>query len=205
MRSPVQPLGDRHLDALREVGNIGAGHAATSLSLLLQRPVRITVPTVQVLAFDHVVDAVGGAEDVVVGTYFRIGGDYPGNLFFIIPACSARAVLRAMWTEGDFGDDLQNEMALSALGEIGNILTSAYLISLSDFTHGKVETSVPAVAVDMAQAILEVGMLTADADQCLIVHTGAHIEELDVWCHFLLVPDPDSVLPLLTALGVQGE
>ncbi|MDI3257248.1 MAG: chemotaxis protein CheC [Kyrpidia sp.] len=200
----MERLNDRHLDALREVGNIGAAHAATSLSVLLQRPVRITVPTVQLLSFDHVVDAVGGAEDVVVGTYFRIGGDFPGNLFFILPAESARVVLRAMWGEGSLGDDLQSEMAVSALGEMGNILTSSYLVSLSDFTHGKVETTVPAVAVDMAQAILQVGMLTADADSCLIIHTGAHIEELDIWCHFLLVPDPEGLMPLLTALGVHG-
>ncbi|MDI3327198.1 MAG: chemotaxis protein CheC [Alicyclobacillaceae bacterium] len=200
-------LDDRHLDALREVGNIGAAHAATSLAALLQRQVRITVPTVQLLSFDHVADAVGGAEDVVVGTYFRIGGDFPGNLFFILPAESARTVLHAMWGDGPFveGADLQSDLALSALGEMGNILTSSYLVSLSEFTGGRVETSVPAVAVDMAQAILQVGMFTAEADSCLIIHTGAHIEELDIWCHFLLVPDPESVAPLLGALGVNGS
>lgn len=200
----MDQLTEKHLDALREVGNIGAAHAATSLSMLLQRQVRIAVPTVQVLAFDHVANAVGGAEDVVVGTYFRIGGDFPGNLFFILPAESARAVLQVMWGHGAFDGDIDSEMALSALGEMGNILTSSYLVSLGEFTHGRVETSVPAVAVDMAQAILQVGMFTAQADSCLIIHTPAHIEELDIWCHFLLVPDPESVTPLLAALGVNG-
>ena len=47
-------LDDIHLDVLREIGNIGSGNAATSLSDMLARRVDIAVPTIKILDYESV-------------------------------------------------------------------------------------------------------------------------------------------------------
>lgn len=86
-------FGDFQFDVLREIGNIGAGHAATALSKLMQKEIDMKVPQVSIIPFDEVADCVGGAEAVVVTVFLRVEGDCPGNMFFILDLDSARHLL----------------------------------------------------------------------------------------------------------------
>ena len=74
-----------HLDVLKEVGNIGAAHAATSLSQLLDRKIDMHVPNVKLVSFDEMFDLAGGAETIVAGIFLRIEGDLSGSMFFVLP------------------------------------------------------------------------------------------------------------------------
>ncbi|WP_199617998.1 chemotaxis protein CheC [Paenibacillus alkalitolerans] len=202
--SHIGRLGDYQLDVLKEVGNIGAGHAATALSSLLQKPVDMLIPRVNFVPFDEIADRVGGSEAVVVAVFLRVEGDAPGNMFFIVTAESARRLLSRVSPNGSSGDSMFSEMEISALSEIGNILAGSYLSSLGDFTRLRMSPSVPSLAVDMAGAILAYGLLQYGqmGDHALLIET-AFLEDGDqVDGNFFLIPDPESYAIIFRALGV---
>lgn len=102
-------------------------------------------------------------------------------------------------------DEEYTEMELSALSEIGNILAGSYLTSLADFTNLNMSPTVPALAIDMAGAILSYGLLQFGqmGDQALLIDTK-FLDGLDqVEGHFFLIPDPESFDKIFVALGVQ--
>jgi chemotaxis protein CheC len=196
-------FGDFQFDVLREVGNIGAGHAATALSKLIQKEIDMKVPQVNIIPFDEVAECVGGAEALVVTVFLRVEGDCPGNMFFILDMDSAGNLLKQMiGVEGDVHS--LSEMEISALHEIGNILTGSYLSSLADFTKLNLQPSVPALAIDMAGAILSYGLieLGRTGDFALTIDTAFFEGDDQVKGHFFLIPDPDSLETLFRALGV---
>jgi chemotaxis protein CheC len=196
-------FGDFQFDVLREVGNIGAGHAATALSKLIQKEVDMRVPLVKIIPFDEVADFVGGAEAVVVTVFLRVEGECPGSMFFIMDVDSARNLLRQMiGTQND--EESLSEMEVSALHEIGNILAGSYLSSLADLTKLNLQPSVPALAIDMAGAILSYGLieLGRTGDYALTIDTAFFEGNEQVKGHFFLIPDPDSLEILFRSLGV---
>lgn len=198
-------FGDFQFDVLREVGNIGAGHAATALSKLIQKEVDMKVPQVKIISFDEIADSVGGAEAVVATVFLRVEGDCPGNMFFIVDLPSARNLLKQLiGLEGNSADDGMSEMELSALHEIGNILAGSYLSSLADFTRLNLQPSVPALAIDMAGAILSYGLIELGqaGDYALTIDTAFFEGNQQVQGHFFLIPDPGSFEKLFLALGV---
>jgi chemotaxis protein CheC len=198
-------FGDFQIDVLREVGNIGAGHAATALSKLIQKEVDMKVPQVRIISFDEIADSVGGAEALVAAVFLRVEGDCPGNMFFIVDLPSARNLLQQMiGIEGTGANEALSEMELSALHEIGNILAGSYLSSLADFTKLNMQASVPALAIDMAGAILSYGLIELGqaGDYALTIDTAFFEGNQQVQGHFFLIPDPDSFEKLFLALGV---
>jgi len=198
-------FGDFQFDVLREVGNIGAGHAATALSKLIQKDVDMRVPQVKIIAFDEVADFVGGAEALVVAVFLRVEGDCPGNMFCIMDVDSARNLLsQLIGTQTKHEQEALSEMEASALHEIGNILAGSYLSSLADLTGLSLHPSVPALAIDMAGAILSYGLieLGRTGDYALTIDTAFFEGNEQVKGHFFLIPDPDSLEILFRSLGV---
>ncbi|NGQ94030.1 chemotaxis protein CheC [Brevibacillus sp. SYP-B805] len=199
-------FGDFQIDVLREIGNIGAAHAATALSQMIQKAVDMKVPQVKIIAFDEIADFVGGAEAIVLTVFLRVEGDCPGNMFFIVDLPSARNLLRQLLglSESTEEDAPLSEMELSALQEIGNILAGSYLSSLADFTKLNMQPSVPALAIDMAGAILSYGLIELgnSGDFALTIDTAFFEGHEEVEGHFFLIPDPDALETLFTALGV---
>lgn len=199
-------FGDFQFDVLREIGNIGAGHAATALSKLMQKEIDMKVPQVNIIPFDKVADCVGGAEAVVLAVFFRVEGDCPGNMFFILDLDSARYLLEQI--TGISKDVYEwEELEISALHEIGNILTGSYLSSLADFTQLNLQPSVPALAVDMAGAILSYGLIALGqaGDFALTIDTAFFEGNEKVKGNFFLIPDPESLPILFRSLGVSFD
>ncbi|GAA3406609.1 chemotaxis protein CheC [Paenibacillus hodogayensis] len=198
---------DFQLDVLKEVGNIGAGNAATALSKLLARPVDMQVPLVNLLPFEEIVDVLGGSEQVVIAIFLRVTGDAPGNMFFFLTQPSAKMLLTnlAGITSGD--DEHYSEMELSALNEIGNILAGSYLSSLADFTKLSMTPSVPALAIDMLGAIVSYGLIQYGemGDRALFIDTKFFEGNDAVEGHVFLVPDPESFDKIFASLGVPLE
>ncbi|WP_156395532.1 MULTISPECIES: chemotaxis protein CheC [Paenibacillus] len=192
------------MDVLKEVGNIGAGNAATALSQLLNRPIDMGVPTVQMLPFEDVSEKVGGDERIVVTVFLRVEGEAPGNLFFMMTPEAAKMLLNRLagfdFREGfDFTD-----MEQSALSEIGNILAGSYLSSLADFTKLSMYPTVPGLAIDMAGAILSYGLLQFGemGDAALLIDTSFFEGQDEVEGQFFLIPDPTSFAKIFESLGV---
>ena len=121
------------LDVLKELGNIGAGNAVTALSKMLDKKINMEVPQVRILELAEVSEIFGGAEVPVTGIYLRMEGDISGNIMFLLPMESSRVLLDMLmggYRDGDEFDD----MDLSALEEIGNILAGSYTSSLAALT-----------------------------------------------------------------------
>ncbi|OAS21710.1 chemotaxis protein CheC [Paenibacillus oryzisoli] len=197
-------LEDFQLDVLKEVGNIGAGHAATALSTLLDKPIDMLVPKVRMLPFEEICESVGGAETVVLAIFLRVEGDAPGNMFFILDLDAAKNMLHDLVGLSIADQEEYSELELSALNEIGNILAGSYLSSLADFTNLNMQPTVPALAIDMAGAILSYGLLQFGqmGDQALLIDTKFLEGENEVQGHFFLIPDPESFGKIFSALGV---
>lgn len=209
MKSDHQ-ITDMHLDVLKEIGNIGAAHAATSLSQLLDRKIEMLVPKVSLVSFDEMFDLAGGAERIVAGIFLRIQGDLSGNMFFVLPVDSANQFIRRLI--GDENFDFYTvpipEMGISAMQELGNILSGSYLSALSDFTGLKVHPTVPSLSVDMVGAIVSFGLIEVShySDEVIVIDTRIEEEGEDgnssVDGHFFLLPDPESYLTIFRSLGV---
>ena len=195
------------MDVLKEVGNIGAGHAATALSKLLGRPIDMRVPLVNLLPFEDIIDMLGGSERIVITIYLRVTGDAPGNMFFILTRESAKQLLKSLAGILSEDDEYYSEMELSALNEIGNILAGSYLSSLADFTRLGMTPSVPSLAIDMLGAVVSYGLVQYGemGDRALFIDTKFFEGNDAVEGHVLFVPDPDSFQPLFAALGVPLE
>jgi chemotaxis protein CheC len=205
--SDLKPFADFHMDVLKEVGNIGAGHAATALSKLLDKPVDMLVPTVRMVPFEDISSSVGGSEQVVIAIFLRVEGETPGNIFFILSQESAKKILRNLVGIEVENEYFYSEMEISALNEIGNILAGSYLTSLADFTNLYMTPTVPSLAIDMAGAILSYGLLQFGemGDQALFIDTKFldGIDEIEG--HFFLIPDPESFQIIFSALGVSPQ
>ncbi|MFC0524161.1 chemotaxis protein CheC [Pontibacillus salicampi] len=197
-----------HKDILQEIGNIGAAHAATSLSQLIDKKIDLTVPSVRLVTFDDMMEIVGGPDRVIVSVFLRIEGDAPGSMFFVLPPHQANRIIARM-TNSSFSieDNPEDDIAISAIHELGNILSGSYLSSLSDFTNLRVQPSVPSVAVDMVGAVLSFGLieLSQVSDYAIVVDTTLSDSDgqEDIEGHFFLLPDPDSFETIFEALGVH--
>lgn len=202
-----------HLDILKEIGNIGAGHAATALSTLLDKKIDMNVPNVKIVSFDEMMNLAGGAETVVASIFLRIEGEAPGSMFFVLPLKQAETFIQQMLgdTNFSFRENPVNEMALSALQELGNILSGSYLSSLSDFTQLSLYPSVPALSIDMVGATLGYGLIeiSQESDFAIVIDTALNGNEEQISeCvkgHFFLLPDPESFEIIFKALGVELE
>lgn len=202
----IDDLNNIQLDVLREIGNIGAGNAATALAKMLNRKVDMDVPRVKILGFRDVSETLGSAEIPVVGILLKVNGDLTGYIMFILQQKDAGMLVNLL-----MGKPLKetvefNEIEISALKEIGNILAGSYLSALSSLTNLKMMPSVPDMAIDMAGAILSVPAIEFGkvGDTVLYIETEFSEGDDRVVGDFFLVPDVETYDILLRALGVIG-
>jgi Chemotaxis protein CheC, inhibitor of MCP methylation len=191
------------LDALREIGNIGSGHAATALSTLLQRRIDMSVPEVWAIPFEQVSALVGQMDTPQAVIYVKVEGEAPGKAVFFFPVQSAEIIVQALFGTSDPIDLYADEMTQSALREIGNILVSSFLIALTQFSGIPLQPSVPALAVDMIGATLDAIFLEEGIldDTVLFIDTQlSGIPKIEG--QFMYLPDDGSLKKLLGVMGL---
>lgn len=199
-----EELSLQYIDVLREIGNIGAGNATTALATMLDQKVDMGVPKADLMTFKEIGEFVGGEETVMAGVYMGVEGDINGSMMFLLQKNAARHLVDKMLMGfGDPDPEVFGEMEMSALREVGNIITGAYLNSLSDLTHMKIYPTPPDITIDMAGAILSVpaiqfGML---GDKILMIQTR-FMDEQDIDGYFILIPDMESYHKILASLGM---
>lgn len=200
----ISDLNNLQIDVLKEIGNIGAGNAATALAKMLNKRVGMDVPKVKILEFKDVSETLGGAETQVVGILLRVTGDLSGYIMFILEYNAAHLLVNILM--GKPFDELGefSELEISALKEIGNILASSYVSALAALTNLNVLPSVPDMAIDMAGAILSVPAIEFGkvGDTALYIETEFSEDGKRVIGDFFLIPDVESYDTLLRALGV---
>jgi len=193
------------LDVLKEIGNIGAGNAATALAKMINKKVDMAVPKVNVMEFHEVPEILGGEETEVCGIFFKLEGDVEGSIMFLLSVESATTLINLLMPGSNVSEI--NDFTISALKEIGNILSGSYISSLSGLTNLDIKISVPSLAIDMAGAILSVPAIQFGlvGDKILIIENEfiECVENEKVNGFFFLIPDVDSFDVMLKSLGIS--
>lgn len=197
---------DMQLDVLREIGNIGAGNAATALSSLLDDRVSISVPELKIIDVSDIANILGGPENEVAGILVNMTNDINGMLLFLLDKEAINQLISVLTYEKVESFNDISEIGLSALKEIGNILSGSYINSISMMTNLDIRLSTPQIAVDMVGAILsypaaEFGIM---GDKLLFIEenflTG---DSSSIKSHLLIMPELDSLNIMLNRLGVE--
>jgi chemotaxis protein CheC len=199
-----EELNSFHMDVLREIGNIGAGNAATALARMLDRKIDMKVPKIQVMQFSEVSDILGAPEEMVVGILLGIQGDITGSIMFVLDVEATRVMLNLVFGRpADVALEF-DEMNCSAIQELGNILAGSYLSALSTLTSLNIMPGVPSLAIDMAAAVLSVPAIEqAKASDTVLYIENEFTDGKDtVLGDLFLIPEEGSYLKLLKALGV---
>ncbi len=193
-----------YFDVLREIGNIGAGNATTAIANMLGLKVDMSVPSVELMGFQELPTAIGPEEDVIAGIYLEVIGDISGSMMFLLSLDSAHYLVNTLMGRDPGYSEEFDEMDLSALKEIGNIIGGSYLSALSGLTNLNIQPSVPALAIDMEAAILSVpaSVFGQYGDNALLIETKFG-DDVVIEGYFILLPDPESYEKILNALGIQ--
>ena len=196
----MTPFTSLELDALRELANIGSGTAGTALSQMLGRSVDISVPNALVLPLAEAVEAVGPAEQEVTGVAIPLAGDMDAIVLLVFPTEDAGS-LAAM-----LGVEPGTEDAVSALSEIGNILSASYIGSLAAMTGLELDLTPPQTVTDMLAAIVATVLASRaeGTDTALILDSELRVEGEQCSLSFLLLPEAGGVREILARMGVEA-
>ena len=201
-------LTDLERDALREVANIGAGHAATALSQMTSRKIMISVPEVSVRRLEEVAELVGPSDSVIAGVLMHVMGDLTGRTLVVLDQESAYSLCELLLRRPRTGNAGFDAMEQSTIKETGNILCSAYMNALSDFLGMMLVPSVPALVVDLAGAVLTTAYLNFghERDALFCVETTFRIEgsERALTGQFLLMPDPPALQAIFDSISIAN-
>lgn len=189
------------LDALKEVSNIGAGNAATALSVLLNKKIDMSVPSVNVVRLEDVVEETGETE--VCGTVVRVLGDIAGNILLVFEKDTVRKIIGKL-----IGNEekIDSEMGQSVLCEIANIISASYMNSIAQLTNLAIAPSVPAVAYDMLGAILTTTFIESNQyDEYILDIETVFLDETEenIGGHFYYIPMPGSLEKILKSIGIS--
>jgi len=202
--SNLRELTELQESALKEIGNIGAGNAATSLSVMVNKVVDVTVPTCIRASFSEVPGMVGGEEIETAGILLGVEGDVLGKMMLLLSVDDSLALIRLLMNIERPNDDPLNELEQSALREVGNIITSSYLNSLAGFTNMKIIPTVPMLSIDMAGALLNFALMeqALEGDDVLVIQTRFKVEGREINGLFLFLPSQASLDGVFQRLGI---
>ena len=200
-------LTSMEIDTLREIGSIGTGNAATALSQMLGKEVRITMPEVRIMGYNEAIEWIGGPEEITAGVLVKMGGQINGIMLSCQQIDFVNLVLGSMLKETIKDYSELEELGNSALVEVGNIMISTFINALSGLAGMDVSLTVPAFTVDMQGAILAVPMAEYGGQSDYIMTIGGNFvcDNKQVPCRLLMSPDLRSLNALLRKLGVSDE
>ena len=204
MAHSLSSMDEQKIDIFREIGNIGAARAAGALAGILDRPIRMSVPDVEIVPFNSIVNLMHGPETLVVGLLVDMKGDLNGFILMVLEVQEAKDMASLAIGEMDNSENL-SELERSALEEIMNILVGSFLNAIGEMTGFSVRPAVPQLAVDMAGAIVSVATIEYGeiGDSVLFLKTQFFDVDKELGGQFFLIPDYKSCELLVKTL--MGE
>jgi len=188
-------------DAMQELANIGAAHAATTLSQMLNSQIDMSVPVVSVVDIAKVGDCLG--EEFAAMVVFELQGEisHGGYVIFHVSKESALRLTNTMLGMTDMDRPL-NEMDQSALLEVGNIMVSAFLDATAELLGIVMLPSPPALAMDMAHAAFQslIAQLTIEVNEVLLFKTELTCEEHKIAGNLIMLPEADTLARIVSLL-----
>ncbi|HCR44591.1 MAG TPA: chemotaxis protein CheC [Ruminococcaceae bacterium] len=203
--SNLEQLNAMHIDVLKEIGNIGAGNAATSLAQMMNSKVDMVTPVVRILDISEADNALGGPETLAVAILAELYGDIHGIMMFVISQGFTKALLKSLLNEEHSDCRRLSDMEKSALSEIGNIMISSYANSIATLSKLNIQISVPAVTSDMVGALLTVpaAEMGSVSDKIIFIQDDFITLNKTISADMLLIPDIDSLNTLMGSLGIE--
>ena len=200
----LDDVNEKYYDVLKEIGNIGAGNATTAIANMLNIRIDMGVPVVAFTPVEQLGTAIGSEDEIIVGIMLGVEADIDGSMMFLLDMPSAHHLVNRLMMRPDDYAEAFDEMDLSALKEIGNIIAGSYLSALSGLTGLTILPTVPFVSVDMAAAILSVPAVQFGTfgDNALLIQTQFS-DDVGIKGYYILMPEEDSYEKILTALGLQ--
>lgn len=195
------------LDTLREIGSIGSGNAATALSTLLDKQVRITLPEVRIMEYNEAISWIGGPEVITAGVVVRLSGDMSGIMLGVLQMEFVNILLDSILDKKVSGYEELTDIDFSALTESGNIMISSFITAFTGLADMSIDLTVPSLTVDMQGAILMVPMAEYGGASNYIMTIGSEFicDDKVIPCRLLMSPDIRSLNFLLRKLGVADE
>lgn len=203
-RLTLEEVNNAYVDVLREIGNVGAGNATTAIASMLGIRIDMSVPKVALLEVSDLGSAICPEEEIIVGIFLEVQTDIDGSMMFLMKMDSAQFLVNKLLGKDTYSQNAFDEMDLSALKEIGNIIAASYLNALSSMTNLTITPSIPHIAVDMAASILSVPAIQFGqfGDHALLIKTEFG-DDVMINGFFILMPEEDSYEKILKALGLS--
>ena len=199
----------KNLDVFKEIGNIGAGNAASALAGLLNRRITMSVPDAAVVPFSSILSLLDGPETLIAGMLIDFSGELNGYIMLLLGMKDAMAMVAQALNEPvrdtNAPDFALNDLECDTLLEISNILVGSFLSAISSFTGLSARPSVPQISIDMLGAIISFATIEYGkiGDSVLFLNTQFNDLAGDISGHFFLIPDYNSYTILLSALGLE--
>ncbi|HOA42265.1 MAG: CheY-P-specific phosphatase CheC [Clostridiales Family XIII bacterium] len=207
MLKNYEELNEVHIDVLREIGNIGAGNAATALASILDERVEMSLPVVRITDFDTAINALGGAEAMTVGVLVNFYGEANGMIMFLMKMEDAQKILSILLQGFDTEEESEEmtELKLSAIKEIGNILGSSYINAIATLTGLQINLSVPYIAIDMAGAIMSVPIIEFGSvgDKIMFIEEVFSGRENDLRSNVIMFAQIETLKLIMERLGLN--
>lgn len=195
----------QELDVMKEISSIGTSHAATALSKLLQKEVRITIPEISILSYEETVDRIGQMEELVAATLVQMNNEVEGLMLFIFKMDLANAVLGKLLERHYQSFEELDEMDFSALEEIGNIIICSYVNAFTQLVGVEIDLSVPSSTINMLGGILTVPIAEYgyETDKLMYINAEFIMDGEKLSDGLLMLPDIKSLNSILEKLGIS--
>lgn len=198
-------LNDTQKDVLREIGNIGGGNAATALSSILTGRVDMSLPQLRIVEVSEISALLGGPEKQVVGILVPMDSEVKGMLLFLLDKEFTHMLINVLLDKKIESFENINELDMSALKEIGNILAGSYINAICTLTGLDIKLLPPDIAIDMVGAILnypaeQFGVM---GDKVLYIEENFFSTKNSIKSHLLIMPELDSLNIMFKRLGVD--
>jgi len=202
----LEKLTELEKDAMREVGYIGAGHAATALSKLVGQRVDVSIPVAAAVPLTQLPEMIGGMEELVTGVYLPLTGDIEGSVLLVFPQRSALTLADLLMKREVGTATTLSEIDQSALKEVGNILSGNCLTALSQFLGMKLVEHIPDLAHDMVGAVVDAIIIKFGqrAEQALIIVVEMTTKEkVKIMAYFFLLFGLEEAETILKAIKTK--
>lgn len=199
-------LDSNHIDVLKEIGNIGSGHAATALATMLDTFVDIDVPQVCLMKLSDLPEALGDYQSLALGISVKLEGDIGGVMYHVIRTEFATKLINRFYPKEITGLDILDDMDMSVLREMSNITCAAYANSLASLTGMFINIAPPEAALRANSAIMDAPTQTLSAygDTALFIDQIMKIDNAEINSHMLLILDIESLNKFFRVLGIEA-
>jgi len=186
-----------------QIHSSSAINASAAMSQLMNRQVQVNFPETKLVRISDIPEELGGEENVVVGIFVGIEGSVSGGMLLVIPLEYSFKLADYLYRRREGSTEEVGEEELTALGEMGNILSASFINSIGDLTKLEIKSEVPAISMDMCGSVIDsvLARFNRPGDQILLTETSLYFDESsDIICYLLLFLDEESMKNLLEVL-----